>query len=169
MLHKHWLKLAVVLGGLGYAGLGVAAQVDYFLPNGQKVQGEVVGNKLMLKGGMGGTSPAPDGTYQGGDGKAIIIQNGIIITGGTPGVVAPLDSRSMKGLNPQPEPPSFSSGKKPMNPGEAKGFNPQPDPPGKQGSSGRPMNPGELKGFNPQPDPPGKAKGLIGPNSSPAK
>jgi hypothetical protein len=86
-----------------------AATMDVFLPSGQKVQGEVIGNKLMLK---GGTLLAPDGKYKCVDGKSIIVHNGIIIEGGmvnqnkqnlkpapldkSKGIVGPQDSVELK-------------------------------------------------------------------------
>jgi hypothetical protein len=46
---------------------------------------------------------------------------------------------SLRGFDPQPDPPSASGW---TSPGEIRGFNPQPEPPG------------SIQGFNPQPDPP---------------
>jgi hypothetical protein len=51
---------------------------------------------------------------------------------------------SIRGFNPQPEPPA-----------NLRGFNPQPDPP----ASGF-ENPGSIRGFNPQPEPPGELRGF---------
>lgn len=66
-----------------------------FLPNGAKVRGQVVGNKLMLGGDTGKPTPAPDGIYKTGDGKSLVVQGGIIamqggeikptVTPGSPG------------------------------------------------------------------------------------
>ena len=55
---------------------------------------------------------------------------------------APQNPGTIKGFNPQPEPPAR------MNPGTIRGFSPQPEPPAK-------FNPGEKVGLNPQPEPPG--------------
>jgi hypothetical protein len=172
MYPKKLLQLVLVGIGLGYALVGAAAAVDYFMPNGQKVRAEIRGNQFILI-GMRGPQPAPDGTYRGPDGRSIIVQRGIIVQQG--GAAQMPRTGEMKGLNPQPEPPS-----KPVSPGAAKGFNPQPDPPGKAlglgmqpgaspalnpqpevPSSKKPVSPGEAKGFNPQPDPPGKQKGFV--------
>lgn len=47
-----------------------------------------------------------------------------------------------------------------MNPGTIRGFNPQPDPPAETRDLIA-INPGEIRGFNPQPDPPATAGGLV--------
>ncbi|GEM_PF-6913226 len=127
-----------------------AAMMDFFMPNGQKVQGEVVGNKLMLKGVPVGMLPAPDGTYRGRDGKSIIVHNGIIIQGGMPNPAA------TKMLNPQPLPPAGGNQVNGDNKANRGGIIVQ----------GGITNPGEAKGFNPQPDPPGKPTGIIAPTDS---
>lgn len=118
-LRKLW-QLVLVCIGLGYALASAAAAVDYFMPNGQKVRAEVRGNQFILIGPRG-PQPAPDGSYRGPDGKTIVVMGDLIVQ---PGAATPKPGE-MRGLNPQPEPPS-----KPMHPGTTKGFNPQPDPPG---------------------------------------
>lgn len=49
-----------------------------------------------------------------------------------------------------------------INPGTLKGFNPQPDPPGDMLKKGF-LSPGTLQGFNPQPEPPGDMPALLVP------
>jgi len=75
-------------------------------------------------------------------------------------------SSDQRALNPQPEPPRQSTGKKAVklkqtNPAEMRGLNPQPEPPSRpttrKGTGKAPkVNPTEMRGLNPQPEPPSK-------------
>jgi hypothetical protein len=76
---------------------GHAADVDYFLPNGTKAQGQVVGNKLILRGTDGKLAPAMDGAYRIADGKTIVIQGGR-------GIISMNRAQGGTTLNPQPQP-----------------------------------------------------------------
>lgn len=73
------------------------------------------------------------------------------LSGAYGGYVSPL---TMRGFNPQPEPPGSSML---VNPGVARGFNPQPEPPQDHTLT----SPLTMRGFNPQPDPPAGTDGMI--------
>lgn len=81
MKHKILITTLTALGLL-LSGAGHADEV-YFQPNGTQVQGQVVGNKLMLHDATGMLTPARDGIYKTGNGKAVVVQGGIIATQGT--------------------------------------------------------------------------------------
>jgi hypothetical protein len=86
-----------------------------------------------------------------------------MLAAATPTTGQNLEQRS---LNPQPEPPKQSTGRKAVklkksNPTELRGLNPQPEPPSRTTTKNKPAklkkaNPAELRGLNPQPEPPSK-------------
>lgn len=96
MKHKILIMMFTALGLL-LSGAGHAADVDYFLPNGTKAQGQVVGKQLLLRGADGKLAPGPDGGYRTVDGKTIVIQGGR-------GVIAMNREQGGGAVNPQPLP-----------------------------------------------------------------
>jgi hypothetical protein len=124
-MRSKFILLSVAASCLSYAAISLAANVDYYMPNGELTKAEVRGNHFILIGLNGAGTPAPDGTYKSVDGLIVVVKQGIIVQGGKTNLR--LNPGAAKGFNPQPDPPG-----KPVSPGAAKGFNPQPDPPGKE-------------------------------------
>lgn len=89
MNRKTLIAMFVAIGFLALAG-GSHAMFDTILPSGAKAKGDIVGNKLMLKGGDGKWAPAPDGTYKMDDGKQVVIKGGVVVQ--IPGV-GPFDDK----------------------------------------------------------------------------
>jgi len=74
------LTVALISLGLSFGGASHALLI--MMPNGAKVEAQVVGNKLMLLDPGGKSTPARDGIYKTDDGKALTVQGGVITTQG---------------------------------------------------------------------------------------
>ena len=78
MKHKI-LITALIAIGFSLSGVIHAVPIAVTKPDGSKAVANVEGNKLMLRDATGKLwLPAGDGTYKTSDGKAIIVQGGII-------------------------------------------------------------------------------------------
>lgn len=96
MKHKILIMMFTALGLL-LSGTGHATDVDYILLNGTKAQGQVVDNKLMLRGTDGKLAPAPNGAYRTVSGETIVIQGGR-------GIISMNREQDGTDVNPQPLP-----------------------------------------------------------------
>jgi hypothetical protein len=67
--------LAAGMGLLLASGAAMGAY-EFYMPSGQKVQGEMQGNRLFIL-VQGKRQVAPDGRYRTADGRFIIVQGGI--------------------------------------------------------------------------------------------
>ncbi len=149
------LSVAALIGTMAGANLARAAQVDYFKPTGERVQGEIVGGKLMIVGPDRKPHPAPNGQYRDGAGRVYSVQMGDGSVRpqaqGVPGIAAP---GGMTAIGPKPDDP-LRSGKAA---GGSTAIGPKPDDPARSG----------MTSIGPKPDDPllsGKAAGAtsIGP------
>jgi len=70
-----------------------------------------------------------------------------------PGVSDAQDTAAIRGLNPQPEPPTVDARGVIVNPAATRGLNPQSEPPTVD-ARGVVVNPAATRGLNPQPEPP---------------
>jgi len=86
-----------------------------------EAKGQVVHGQLYLVGANGRRSLAPDGDYRTREGTTLKVRNGKILGGHPNGVLTGL-------LLPAVQAPRATH-QGPMNPGSLRGFNPQPEPP----------------------------------------
>jgi hypothetical protein len=114
-------------------GTGVAqAMQNIHLPNGQTVQGKILGGRLMIVGPDHKLHPADDGQYRNAAGQSIIIQGGRIAPGGVQAIgPKPDDPRLTRAIGPKPDDPLLTKaiGPKPDDPLLTKAIGPKPDDP----------------------------------------
>jgi hypothetical protein len=88
------------LGLLLAMGTALAAQ-EFVLPNGEKVQGDIKENRLLLI-MPGGQVKAPDGKYRMADGRVLVVKDGAIQSGLTIGP-------TINSIGPKPDDPLLRS------------------------------------------------------------
>ncbi len=124
------LSVAALIGTMAGANLARAAQVDYFKPTGERVQGEIVGGKLIIVGPDRKPHPAPNGQYRDAAGRVYSVQMGDgsvrLQAQGVPGIAAP---GGVTAIGPKPDDP-LRSGKAA---GGITAIGPKPDDPARSG------------------------------------